>query len=91
MSRFVQGLKGSVRDREGVRNVFALFGLVPEDTVCPLETLLLMHKAVYGSGGATLLHIRKWLKALVDRSLVLGTVDRASVHDLVRFGSADSA
>jgi hypothetical protein len=33
--------------------------------------------------GTSLLHIRKWLKALIDRSLVLGTVDAASLHDLV--------
>ena len=29
------------------------------------------------------MHIRKWLRILVNRSLVLGTIDRPSVHDLV--------
>ena len=29
------------------------------------------------------MHIRKWLRVLIDRSLVLGTIDRPSVHDLV--------
>ena len=29
------------------------------------------------------MHIRKWLRILIDRSLLLGTIDRPSVHDLV--------
>jgi hypothetical protein len=78
------GLKGSERDRTGARNLFKLFGLVPEDTSCPLECLQLMYDAVYEPDRSTsVLHIRKWLKMLIDRSLVLGTVDRASLHDLV--------
>ena len=78
------GLKGSERDKTGARNLFKLFGLVPEDTTCPLECLQLMYDAVYETSKATsILHIRKWLKLLIDRSLVLGTVDRASLHDLV--------
>ena len=28
-----------------------------------------------------LLNIRKWLKILIDRSLILGTVDRASLRE----------
>ena len=28
--------------------------------------------------------IRRWLKVLIERSLVLGTVDRISLHDIVR-------
>ena len=31
----------------------------------------------------SILSIRRWLKVLIDRSLVLGTVDRFFVHDLV--------
>ena len=43
-----------------------------------------MYDAVYETSKPTsILHIRKWLKLLIDRSLVLGTVDRASLHDLV--------
>jgi len=30
-----------------------------------------------------MMHIRKWLRILINRSLVLGTIDRPSVHDLV--------
>jgi hypothetical protein len=78
------GLKGSERDTTGARQLFKLFGLVPEDTACPLECLQMMYDAVYETSKATsILHIRKWLKMLIDRSLVLGTVDRASLHDLV--------
>ena len=29
------------------------------------------------------MHLRKWLRVLIDRSLVLGTIDRPSLHDLV--------
>jgi hypothetical protein len=78
------GLGGSKRDTTGARQLFKLFGLVPEDTSCPLECLQLMYDAVYETSKATsVLHIRKWLRMLIDRSLVLGTVDRASLHDLV--------
>lgn len=63
------GLQGSARDKIGINNVFALFALVPEDTVCPLETLALMYGAIYGDTTVTLLHIRKWLKQLIDRQV----------------------
>jgi hypothetical protein len=56
------GLKGSGRDKDGARQLFKLFGLVPEDTTCPLECLQLMYDAVYETSKATsILHIRKWL------------------------------
>ena len=80
------GLKGSERDKTGIKNLFSLFALVPEDTVCPLETLMLMYDSCFGGDGGSrvsLLHVRKWLKVLIDRSLVLGSVDKASLHDLV--------
>ena len=60
-----------------------LFGLVPEDTHCPLDVLLLMFKAANTGSTATIMHIRKWLRVLINRSLVLGTIDRPLVHDLV--------
>jgi hypothetical protein len=85
------GLKGSAKDKEGITQLFKLFGLVPEDTVCPLSCLVIMYDAVYAksvsrgrkSAATPLLSIRKWLKVLIDRSLILGTVDRSSLHDLV--------
>ena len=42
--------------------------------------------AAKGNGkkkGISRLHIRKYLKVLIDRSLVLGTVDRPQLHDIV--------
>jgi hypothetical protein len=42
-----------------------------------------MFNAVHADAVATLMHIRKWLRILINRSLLLGTVDRPSVHDLV--------
>ena len=41
------GLNCSSKDKEGVTNLFKLFGLVPEDTVCPLSCLCVMYDAVY--------------------------------------------
>jgi hypothetical protein len=44
---------------------------------------MLMFQAVNEESSCSIMHIRKWLRVLIDRSLVLGTVDRPSVHDLV--------
>jgi hypothetical protein len=76
-------LKGSVQEQANVRSMLLLFALVPEDTHCPLEVMLLMFNAVHQGSTATMMHIRKWLRILINRSLVLGTIDRPSVHDLV--------
>ena len=69
--------KGSAKDKEGMQNLFKLFGCVPEDTVCPLAALAIMYDAVYSRPASRgrkvtktpLLNIRKWLKILCDRSL----------------------
>ena len=100
------GALGSGAEADNIRALFKLLGLVPEDTICPLDTLLLMfntlvtpvHKGALTStgrqysfdksssdnklrkGGTSLLHIRKYIKVLVDRSLVLGSVDRPQVR-----------
>lgn len=50
---------------------------------CPLEVLLVMFKAVGQNENVNISQIRKYLRILINRSLVLGTVDRPSVHDLV--------
>ena len=42
-----------------------------------------MFVAVTESQTATIMHLRKWLRILINRSLVLGTIDRPSLHDLV--------
>ena len=79
----LRGLKGSAKEQANVKSLLLLFALVPEDTHCPLEVLLLMFNAVHQDSGATVMHLRKWLRILLNRSLVLGTVDRPSLHDLV--------
>eukprot|EP01043_Picozoa_sp_COSAG02_P071395 COSAG02_NODE_13028_length_1458_cov_0.908756_1_plen_485_part_11 len=79
----LRGLKGSVEEQRNVRSLLLMFALVPEDTHCPLEVLLLMFNAVHEGSNASMMHIRKWLRILQNRSLVLGTVDCPSVHDLV--------
>ena len=79
----LRGLKGSAQEQANVRSLLLMFALVPEDTHCPLEVMLLMFNAVHEGSNASMMHIRKWLRILLNRSLVLGTVDRPSVHDLV--------
>eukprot|EP01043_Picozoa_sp_COSAG02_P136589 COSAG02_NODE_74955_length_151_cov_217.596154_1_plen_42_part_10 len=37
----LRGLKGSAQEQSSVKSLLLLFGLVPEDTHCPLEVLLL--------------------------------------------------
>jgi hypothetical protein len=79
----LRGLKGSAAEQGNVRSLLLLFALVPEDTHCPLEVLLLMFNAVHEGAGTTMMHLRKWLRILLNRCLVLGTIDRPSLHDLV--------
>jgi hypothetical protein len=79
----LRGLTGSAQEQANVKSVLLLFALVPEDTHCPLEVLLLMFNAVHPGSSVSMMHLRKWLRVLIARSLVLGTVDRSSVHDLV--------
>ena len=64
----------------GVFRLFHGFALVAEDTAVPLDVLGM----VFEASGAPLdagslpkrVQIRRWLKILIDRSLILGTVDR---------------
>eukprot|EP01050_Picozoa_sp_SAG11_P044816 SAG11_NODE_21995_length_414_cov_1.126984_1_plen_88_part_10 len=41
----LRGLKGSEIEQANVKSLLLLFALVPEDTFCPLEVLLLMFNA----------------------------------------------
>eukprot|EP01051_Picozoa_sp_SAG22_P002868 SAG22_NODE_133_length_18379_cov_34.571937_1_plen_1946_part_00 len=82
----LRGLKGSAKERANVRSLLLLFAFVPEDTPCPLEAMLLMFNALHAvneGSGATMMHVRKWLRILINRSLVLGMISAPSVHDLV--------
>lgn len=75
----LRGLKGSAEEQGKVKSLLKMFALVPEDTQCTLEVILLMFEASTKST-ASIMHIRKWLRILINRSLVLGTIDRPSVH-----------
>eukprot|EP01045_Picozoa_sp_COSAG04_P006490 COSAG04_NODE_320_length_16877_cov_26.485401_1_plen_4766_part_00 len=86
----LRGLKGSAHEQANVKSLLLLFAFVPEDTHCPLEALLLMYNAIHEGSDATMMHLRKWLRILINRSLVLGKVDRSSVHDLVLDFAVDS-
>jgi hypothetical protein len=86
----LKSIKGS--QQEEAMQLFYTFALVPEDTFCPLEILGYLFCAtglVRGGNKKQLkvipprLLVRKWLKVLIDRSLVLGTVDRPQLHDIV--------
>jgi hypothetical protein len=77
-----------------VTRLFYGFALVPEDTHVTLPVL----GVIFGAGSSTgdvdsskktstapssRMHIRNYLKVLIDRSLVLGTVDRPQLHDVM--------
>ena len=75
--------------------LFHGFALAPEDTHVPLPVLGMIFDAcgnqddVESSKKTTTnkpisrMHIRNYLKVLIDRSLVLGTVDRPQLHDVM--------
>jgi hypothetical protein len=84
----LKSIKG--KDKMAITNLFLAFALIPEDTACPLDIIEMM----YCSTQQTTLdradvkppnrfQIRKWLKVLINRSLVLGSVDRPQLHDIV--------
>lgn len=76
-----------------VTQLFYGFALVPEDTLVPLQVLELVFHACGHSDGTesttavqkptSRLQIRRYLKLLINRSLVLGTVDRPQLHDVM--------
>jgi hypothetical protein len=89
ISSSLKALKGTQTKK--ITCLFFSLGLIPEDVVCPLAILRMMYSACCSDrDGAdstqppSIVSIRRWLKCLIDRSLVLGTVDRPSLHDLVR-------
>ena len=69
-----------------IRTLLRSFALVPEDVGCPLEVLQWIYEAETGSDAAEvppILELRRWTKLLIDRALVLGPVDKPSLHDIV--------
>ena len=77
------------KQRDETSQLLNSFALIREDTACPLDVLGVMFAALGQARGETksrMTHIpprlllRKWLKVLIDRSLVLGTVDRPQLY-----------
>ena len=72
-------------------SLFHGFALVAEDTHVPLPVLGMIFSACSNpTGGSSKstkplsrFQIRRYLKVLIDRSLVLGTVDRPQLHDVM--------
>ena len=80
----LSGIKGPHRDN--VLRLFYAFAIVPEDTRTPIEMVRMLFEAESETPlpkPPSLINVRRWLKVLIDRSLILGTVDRPSLHDLV--------
>lgn len=75
--------------RENVLRLFHALAVVPEDTQVPIEVVAMLFEAEADAPALpkppSLLNIRRYLKVLIDRSLVLGSVDRPSLHVRVAF------
>jgi hypothetical protein len=73
-----------------VIRLFHGFALAPEDTHVPLPVIGMIFDACYDQTDRSKvnkplsrLQVRGYLKVLIDRSLVLGTVDRPQLHDVM--------
>eukprot|EP01045_Picozoa_sp_COSAG04_P015045 COSAG04_NODE_1165_length_7994_cov_50.104370_3_plen_574_part_00 len=80
----LSAIKGPHRDK--ILRLFYALAIVPEDTRIPIELVAMLFEAESETPlpkPPSLLNIRRWLKVLIDRSLILGTVDRPSLHDIV--------
>ena len=83
--------------RGNVSQLFISFALAPEDTLEPLPVLGMLFSSsssmpTNSSSSSSSsrpakplsrLQVRRYLKVLIDRSLVLGTVDRPQLHDVM--------
>ena len=73
-----------LRDREDAKKVFSVFALCAEDTYIPMAAFRIIHSAITGEAELVPeLKIRRWLQVLVNRSIVLGSWERPSLHDIV--------
>jgi hypothetical protein len=81
----LNAIQGPHRDQ--ILRLFRALAVVPEDTRIPVEVCGMLFEAEAGAAmpkPPPLLNIRRWLRQLIDRSLVLGTVDKPSLHDIVK-------
>jgi hypothetical protein len=78
-------------DQKEVINLFYSLALIPEDVRCPLDIVSIVFESAttvrnesnVKQQQPSRLQIRKWLKLLIDRSLVMGSVDAPHLHDIV--------
>jgi hypothetical protein len=79
----LNSIRGAQKDN--ITHLFKSLALLPEDAVAPLPLISLMYEATPNKDGGTtkapsIFSTRLLLKHLIDRSLVLGTVDRPALH-----------
>jgi hypothetical protein len=75
--------------KKNVTELFKYLAIIPEDTSAPLDILALVFQAGCSTADnrakrPRIMMMRRWLKVLIDRSLVLGPVDSIQIHDIVR-------
>eukprot|EP01048_Picozoa_sp_COSAG05_P000269 COSAG05_NODE_7_length_42457_cov_58.929152_26_plen_185_part_00 len=89
----LKGLQATAQQKNAVSLFYAL-ALVPEDIRCPLEIMAMLFEACAPTNPAlekaakdvptvkrpSIMSIRRMLKTLINRSLVIGTVDRPQLH-----------
>jgi hypothetical protein len=70
----LKSIKG--KDKQAITNLFLAFALIPEDTACPLDIMEMIYVSTLSDRSETKppnrFQIRKWLKVLINRSLVYG-------------------
>ena len=74
-----------LRDRESAKKVFQVFALVAEDTHIPMGAFRILLSAVTGETELVPeMTLRRWIQVLVNRSIVLGSWEKPSLHDITR-------
>ena len=77
----LKGIQGS--HKANTILLFKALALAAEDTRIPPGIQVMMFEATASSGGPVKrpgrAHIRRWMKTLIDRSLVIGTVGKSSI------------
>ena len=72
-----------MRDRDACKKCFRVFALVAEDTFVPISAFRILLSAVTDQQELVPdLQLRRWLQVLINRSVVLGSWERPSLHDI---------